>query len=102
MLLGITQEQDPDRCRLLAQWKGFGWPILHDPINIMGSRGVPVLVAIDEHGIVRDTAPRLDRFQADFLNRSGGAKSAADGVYALLRLRRCRRSVPLSAPRHPG
>ena len=70
VLLGITQEQHPDRCRLLAQWKGFGWPILHDPINIMGVSAVPVLVAIDEHGIVRDTRPRLDRFEADFLNKT--------------------------------
>jgi len=70
VLLGITQEQHPDRCRLLAQWKGFGWPILHDPISIMGSSGVPILVAIDEFGIVRDTRPRLDSFEADFLNKT--------------------------------
>ena len=70
VLLGITQEQHPDRCRLLAQWKGFGWPILHDPINIMGSSAVPILVAIDEYGIVRDTKPRLARFEADFLNKT--------------------------------
>jgi tetratricopeptide (TPR) repeat protein len=70
VLLGITQELHPDRCRLLAQWKGFGWPVLHDPINIMGSAAVPILVAIDEHGIVRDTRPRLDRFESDFLNKT--------------------------------
>ena len=70
VLLGITQEQHPDRCRLFSQWKGFNWHILHDPISIMGSSGVPILVAIDEYGIVRDTSPRLDRFEADFLNKT--------------------------------
>lgn len=70
VLLGITQEQHPERCRLFAQWKGIRWPILHDPINIMGSSAVPIFVAIDEHGIVRSIRPRLDRFEADFLNKS--------------------------------
>jgi hypothetical protein len=70
VLLGVTQEQHPDRCRLLAQWKGLSWPILHDPINVLGPSAVPLLVAIDEYGIVRDTRPRLDRFEADFLSKA--------------------------------
>jgi tetratricopeptide (TPR) repeat protein len=70
VLLGVTQEQHPDRCRLLAQWQGLGWPILHDPINVLGPSAVPVLVAIDEHGIVRSTRPRLDTFETDFLGKS--------------------------------
>ena len=69
-LLGVTQEQHPDRCRLLAQWKGFGWPILHDPINVLGTSAVPLFAAIDEHGIVRDSRPRLDTFETSFLNKS--------------------------------
>jgi len=67
LILGITQEQHPDRCRLLAQWKGFHWPILHDPINIMGAPVVPILVAIDEQGIVRDTKPRLATIETTFI-----------------------------------
>jgi hypothetical protein len=86
-VLGITQEQHPDRCRLLAQWKRFGWPILHDPINIMGSSAVPILVAIDEHGIVRDTKPRLVRFEADFLNKTfADDAKAGDPVWKTPRL----------------
>jgi tetratricopeptide (TPR) repeat protein len=69
-LLGITQEQHSDRSRLLAQWQGFGWPILHDPINIMGAPAVPIFVAIDEHGIVRDTKPRLETFATHFLDKT--------------------------------
>ena len=58
VILGVTQEQHPERCRLFAQWKQFDWPILHDPINVLESAAVPIVVAIDEHGIVRSTRPR--------------------------------------------
>jgi hypothetical protein len=70
VLLGVIQEQHADRCRLLAQWKGFDWPILHDPINVLEATGVPILVAIDEHGIVRSTRPELATFKADFLDKT--------------------------------
>lgn len=69
MVLGVTQEQHPDRCRLFAQWKQFDWPILHDPINVFQSQAVPIVVAIDEHGIVRDVRPRPDSFERGFLNK---------------------------------
>jgi rhamnogalacturonyl hydrolase YesR len=72
VLLGVAQEQHGDRCRLLAQWKGFDWPILHDPINVLELTGVPILVAIDEHGIVRSTRPKLATFAADFLDKTFG------------------------------
>ena len=44
VLLGVTQEQHADRCRLFSQWKQFDWPILHDPINVLDLLGVPVVV----------------------------------------------------------
>jgi hypothetical protein len=68
VVLGITQEQHPDRCRLFAQWQKFDWPILWDPINVMESTSVPIVIAIDEHGIVRSTRPRPDTIEAEFLN----------------------------------
>lgn len=77
VLLGVTQEQHPERCRLFAQWKQFGWPILHDPINVLESNVVPIILALDEHGIVRSTRPNLKSFEVDFLN-----KSFADDVAA--------------------
>ncbi len=70
VLLGITQEQHPERCRLFAQWQGFEWPILHDPINVMRAAAVPIVVAIDEHGIVRSTDPDLETFEEEFLNKT--------------------------------
>jgi hypothetical protein len=79
VLLGVTQEQHPQRCRLFAQWKQLDWPILHDPINVIGCSGVPVVVAIDERGIVRSVGPKIDSFEEDFLERTfpGDDSSAA-------------------------
>ena len=70
VLLGVTQEQHADRCRLFAQWKGFDWPILYDPINLLESPLVPIVVAIDEHGIVRAVRPRPETFAAEFLDKT--------------------------------
>lgn len=87
-LLGVTQEQHPERCRLFAQWKQFDWPILHDPINVLGSEAVPLVLAIDEFGIVRSTRPNPKTFAAEFLD-----KTFADDA----------REVPPSpTPKHPA
>lgn len=78
VLLGITQEQHAERCRLFAQWKGFDWPILHDPINWMESAAVPITTAIDEHGVVRSTRPSKEWVRNTFLTTDYPAgKSAA-------------------------
>jgi hypothetical protein len=69
-LLGVTQEQHADRCRLFAQWKAFNWPVLHDPINVLDLFGVPLVVAIDEHGIVRSIDPQPASLARDFLEKS--------------------------------
>ncbi|MAG63057.1 hypothetical protein CMO84_05990 [Candidatus Woesearchaeota archaeon] len=53
MVIGITQEQHPDRCSLYAQWQGIDWPILWDPFNLTGSAAVPLVLAVDEAGVIR-------------------------------------------------
>jgi tetratricopeptide (TPR) repeat protein len=68
-LLGVTQEQHADRGQLFAQWKQIDWPILNDPINVLESKAVPIFVAIDEHGIVRQVGPKLDGFEKGFLDK---------------------------------
>ncbi len=78
ILIGVTQEQHPERCQLFAQWKRFDWPILHDPINVLGSSAVPIVLALDEHGIVRSTRPDPRLFEADFLNNSFADDAAAN------------------------
>jgi hypothetical protein len=69
-IVGIVEEQHPDRCRLFLQWQRIGWPMLHDPINQTGQSGVPIVTAIDEYGIVRLTNPNPDTIERDFLARS--------------------------------
>ena len=78
VVLGIAQEQHPQRNRLFAQWHRINWPILHDPINMMRVNGVPVVVAIDEHGIVRSTRVKAETLEQDFINKT----FSSDGVKA--------------------
>jgi hypothetical protein len=80
VVLGITQEQHPDRCRLFAQWQKFDWPILWDPINILESTAVPIVIAIDEHGIVRSTRPRPETIEAEFLNVAFPSESVGQAI----------------------
>ncbi|MBW7989371.1 MAG: tetratricopeptide repeat protein [Planctomycetes bacterium] len=75
-MLGIAQEQHPNRNRLFAQWHKIDWPVLHDPINVMQVRGVPIEVAIDENGIVRSLRPKMDTFEQEFLNKTFTGKSS--------------------------
>ncbi|MCP4608521.1 MAG: tetratricopeptide repeat protein [Planctomycetes bacterium] len=70
VVLGIAQEQHPNRNRLFTQWHKIGWPVLHDPINVMQVKGVPIEVAIDENGIVRSLRPKMDTFEDEFLNQT--------------------------------
>lgn len=77
VILGVTQEQHADRCRLFSQWQEFNWPILHDPINVLQSKAVPIVVAIDEQGIVRSTNPKPDWLRNEFLPQQYSEASTA-------------------------
>ena len=68
-VVAVTQEQQSDRCRLFAAWQELDFPILHDPINVLDARGVPIFVAIDEHGVVRSVRPGLQSLERDFLGK---------------------------------
>lgn len=70
VVLGVAQEQHADRCRLFAQWHGIEFPILHDPINFIGAKAVPIVVAIDEHGIVRSVQPKPEELGDTFVNKT--------------------------------
>ncbi len=63
-MLGIIQEQHPDRARLFMQWKQMGWPVLVDSYNLLGVAAVPLTLAIDEHGIVRHAGLRMQQAQS--------------------------------------
>ena len=66
-VIGIVQEQHPDRALLYQEWQEFDWPILWDPFNLTGSLKVPNVVFVDAHGIVRSTKPRQDTFEDELL-----------------------------------
>ncbi len=57
-MVGIIQEQHPDRARLFMQWKKMNWPLMVDSLGLLGVAVVPITVAIDEHGIVRGVGLR--------------------------------------------
>ena len=68
-VVGIVQEQHPDRARLFAQWHEIDWPILWDPLSITGSAAVPNLTLVDEHGIVRSRRPDATTIESAFIER---------------------------------
>lgn len=75
-VLGVIQEQHAERCQLFTQWKGIQWPILQDAINSLGPRAVPIIVAIDERGIVRAVNPQPDEFNTFLAFDEGNDVSA--------------------------
>ena len=72
-MVGIIQEQHPDRCRLFMQWKQMDWPILVDSLNQLEVTAVPITLAIDEYGIIRHKGLSLqdaETIEEVFLNQS--------------------------------
>lgn len=56
-MLGLIQEQHPDRCALFMQWKQMDFPILVDALNLLDVSVVPIPILIDEAGVVRAIRP---------------------------------------------
>lgn len=52
-VVGIVQEQHPDRTRLYKQWKQYSFPIMVDSLNLLGFHAIPIVMGLDESGIVR-------------------------------------------------
>jgi tetratricopeptide (TPR) repeat protein len=70
-MVGIIQEQHPDRARLFMQWKQMGWPILVDSLDLLETTVVPNTLLIDEHGVIRQVQPprdELDALRAGFID----------------------------------
>lgn len=63
-VVGIVQEQHPDRAALFMQWKEMTWPLLSDPYNDLKIRAVPITLLVDEHGIIRYRNPKGKDFAA--------------------------------------
>ena len=83
-MVGIIQEQHPERCRLFMQWKRMGWPILVDALDQLEVSVVPITLAIDEHGVIRRRLRRPDvaRLESEFLSKTFDATPSAGGSAA--------------------
>ncbi len=79
-IVGLIQEQHPERCRLFMTWKQMGFPILVDALNRIGVYAVPLMWAIDEHGVVQKTRPREDWINDEFLTTNFPAPKAEPKV----------------------
>ena len=51
-------------------WKQMDFPILVDSLNRIGVYAVPLMWAIDEHGVVQKTRPQEDWINGEFLTTS--------------------------------
>ena len=80
-VVGILEEQHPDRARLFMQWKRMDWPLMVDSLNLLEMPEVPVTLGIDEYGIVRlVNPPRKDagRLEEIFLSKTYEKPSGAE------------------------
>lgn len=69
-VVGIIEEQHPDRCRLFMQWKRIDFPVMVDSYNLLEVAAVPITLGIDEYGIVRIAARDPKTIEEQFLNRT--------------------------------
>ncbi len=78
-MVGIIQEQHPDRARLFMQWKHMGWPILVDSYDLLEVPVVPITLAIDESGIIRKRLRAVPdgALAASFVEETFGEAGAA-------------------------
>jgi tetratricopeptide (TPR) repeat protein len=82
-MLGLIQEQHPDRCRLFMQWRDMRWPVMVDSLDLVRIGVVPLTLAIDEHGIIRHVGLRPDQAeQIDALFLSREYPAAEEGTRA--------------------
>lgn len=90
-IVGLIQEQHPERCQLFMQWQQMDFPILVDTMNRIGVHAVPLMWAIDEHGVVRKTRPTEKWISEEFIltdydepDQEGLVEEQSQGVVAFL------------------
>jgi tetratricopeptide (TPR) repeat protein len=69
-MVGIIEEQHPDRARLFMQWKQMNWPVLVDSLDLLGVSAVPITLALDEYGVIRLVNPNPEEIEEKFLNHT--------------------------------
>lgn len=61
---GIAPEQYGDRMALFLQWKELNFPVLMDPLNVLGVKAVPITLLVDQHGVIRYRNPKAKDLKA--------------------------------------
>ena len=79
-VLGIIQEQHPDRCRLFMQWHQMDWPVLVDSLNLLRVAAVPYTILIDETGIVHSINPSQEEFEKFVDSVSSPQEESVDAI----------------------
>ena len=69
-VVGVVQEQHPDRALLYRQWRRIDWPIFVDALNLLDLSVVPIPVAIDASAIVRHERIRPSQFVDRFMTQT--------------------------------
>lgn len=63
-VLGIVEEQHPDRAALFMQWKEMDWPLMVDSLDLLEVSAVPFTLLIDEGSTIRAINPRKADLEA--------------------------------------
>lgn len=66
---GIAPEQYGDRMALFLQWKELDFPVLMDPLNLLGVKSVPMTFLVDESGMIRFKNPKAKELK-EFLGKA--------------------------------
>ena len=92
-MVGILEEQHPDRARLFMQWKRMEWPLLVDSYNLLAVPYVPITLALDEYGVIRAIHPpmqkpgEIEQFLGQTFERPANYRETKPAVPNLSRLR---------------
>ena len=75
-MVGIVQEQHPDRARLFMQWKQMDWPLLVDALDRLDVTLVPLTLG-GEEVLFRD----ISGVSAPVVTRAGKARFAEAALF---------------------
>ena len=57
-VIGVLQEQHPDRAKLFHQWQGLDFPLLADPLNRLDVSAVPITLFVEPDGRIVARNPK--------------------------------------------
>lgn len=75
--IGLIQEQHPRRTKLFNQWKQLEMTMLVDPLNALDVSGVPIVLLVDESGVIRYRNPADSEVEQFLASDKPAAKDTA-------------------------